>query len=83
MSSFLQDLANELMAREPVPTLRNVATVDRSKRQSMQRGQATQDAMPRKEQKRALNQARQPLKSGVGRCISLGILHSVEAIRPE
>ncbi|CAM9821216.1 unnamed protein product, partial [Hapterophycus canaliculatus] len=52
----LKDLATELMAREPVPTLRNVATVDRSKRRSRQRGTATQDATPKREQKRALNQ---------------------------
>ncbi|CAM9182133.1 unnamed protein product, partial [Ectocarpus sp. 8 AP-2014] len=51
------DLAKELMAREPVPCSRNVATVDCSRRPSVKPVESNREPSSRKEKKRALNQA--------------------------
>lgn len=53
-----QDLAKELMAREPPATQRNVSTVDRSRRRPSARTLQAQDAKARKDNKRALHQVR-------------------------
>ncbi|CAM9610098.1 unnamed protein product, partial [Ectocarpus sp. 6 AP-2014] len=51
------DLAKELMAREPVPCSRNVATVDCSRRPSVKPVESNREPSSREEKKRALNQA--------------------------
>jgi len=56
-----QDLAKELMTREPVATERDVSTVDRSRRRSVQTPASVQEARTRQANKRALNQVRRAI----------------------
>lgn len=53
------------MAREPMATQRDVSTVDRSRRRSVQTAVSVQEARARQANKRALNEVRKAIRKSL------------------